>query len=1145
MNNLRYLFWFCYLFLGTNAASAQAQLEVFGKNKIQYRTFEWRVLETEDFRIYYYDRAGRDLARFVAEQADHDLQIINKEAGTLFQKQLNIIIYNTYDDFQQSNVGFFVDKPVTQLNPAGAINISGDKLAIYYSGNHEHLKKQMRKGMAKVYLEHLIFGNDFKSLMSNALQYDLPFWMTEGYIEFIVSEWSSKDESKWRNYLKTQTWDTTKAYKIFNQLVWEDPILAGKMFWKYVTEHHHQEQTQHFLLSIQAKNNIQKSSKEVLDIAFRPLLQEIILSNYQRLNLLPPNLDEIRNRNLILDIKKKDPDDEVRSLKVSPRGGDVAYIVWNQGLFEVVVQKVEARNKEESPSVILRGGAKNHSELGDPDYPLIAWSNNGFKLGIIYEKNNRIRIRIYDAIKAQIQNYTIPASRFDRITGFTFMEDDQQMLFSAIKRGQSDLYQMTLRGFRIKQLTDDAWDDRSPVYVSGGARRGIVFLSNRTQPILNIKPLPNELPSGQFQAFFYSTTTESNELLSLTNEHEGKVEQIIPYGPDHFAFLSNKSGINNRYLVYFNRNQLNQDTAYSVPHTFYTSDVLSHNYNAASASIAEVVEEQNSFKVYYDSIDYPDPLNERYWIDAAAHEQVHVEKYGKEYFEKPFQFLDAKFQSFRSLNHIIQAGDEYITPYNLYPKKEWKVEEIIDFSEHNEEDFDQLPQYGQNIYIEEDLLEDTSGRRIIYVDSTYLKIRPFQYLSNYKIVEIGVKFDYSNMFSRYQSYDFQGGQYMMPNLSGMLFIQLFDQLEDNRWNGGFKLGANLRDYTAMIEFEQLKRRVDWSVQLMRQETNQPYQFLIDPSVPAIAMSGKQVSNFLKGTARYPFSRTEAIMLEGGLRNDQMIVKADHPLGLILPNAQDLYWISRLELIHDNTINPVLNIWNGMRFKVFGDYYHKIYTDNNIYSLPDQAEAPELGAMVNVGIDFRFYQKLYRNAIAAFRFSAAHSFGNYKLLYQMGGVDNQINGSPSMNLPPSGKNYYAFQNMVGSLRGYNLNSRNGNTFGLLNAEIRIPVVTTFTNWHVQSSFLKNFQIVGFVDMGSAWEGLLPSEENLSRNYYFRWPPGSNKPSVVVYIPNIGDSGLAIGYGGGIRAQLLGYYFRLDAARNLRKEWGLHFSIGTDF
>jgi hypothetical protein len=43
--------------------AAQTYLETFGQNRIQTRKFEWKFFDTEHFRIYHYDAAGRQLAR--------------------------------------------------------------------------------------------------------------------------------------------------------------------------------------------------------------------------------------------------------------------------------------------------------------------------------------------------------------------------------------------------------------------------------------------------------------------------------------------------------------------------------------------------------------------------------------------------------------------------------------------------------------------------------------------------------------------------------------------------------------------------------------------------------------------------------------------------------------------------------------------------------------------------------------------------------------------------------------------------------------------------------------------------------------------------------------------------------------------------
>lgn len=146
------------------------------------------------------------------------------------------------------------------------------------------------------------------------------------------------------------------------------------------------------------------------------------------------------------------------------------------------------------------------------------------------------------------------------------------------------------------------------------------------------------------------------------------------------------------------------------------------------------------------------------------------------------------------------------------------------------------------------------------------------------------------------------------------------------------------------------------------------------------------------------------------------------------------------------------------------------------------------------------------------------------------------------MPPSLKNTYAFQALETNLRGYKQGARNGNTFAVLNAELRLPVLTTFLRKPVRSTLLKNFQLVAFIDAGSAWEGLLPKDDR-ARNNYFYYPDPYN-PTITVTVP-YSTPGLAVGYGVGARTMLFGYFLRVDAAWNIERDFMWHFSIGTDF
>ena len=92
-------------------------------------------------------------------------------------------------------------------------------------------------------------------------------------------------------------------------------------------------------------------------------------------------------------------------------------------------------------------------------------------------------------------------------------------------------------------------------------------------------------------------------------------------------------------------------------------------------------------------------------------------------------------------------------------------------------------------------------------------------------------------------------------------------------------------------------------------------------------------------------------------------------------------------------------------------------------------------------------------------------------------------------------------------------------------------------------LKNLQLIAFADLGSAWQGLLPTTEKLQNNTYLP-SYGSNSQVNLVIVDETG--GICLGYGGGVRTSVFGYFLRMDAASNIDDGWLLfHFSIGTDF
>jgi hypothetical protein len=85
------------------------------------------------------------------------------------------------------------------------------------------------------------------------------------------------------------------------------------------------------------------------------------------------------------------------------------------------------------------------------------------------------------------------------------------------------------------------------------------------------------------------------------------------------------------------------------------------------------------------------------------------------------------------------------------------------------------------------------------------------------------------------------------------------------------------------------------------------------------------------------------------------------------------------------------------------------------------------------------------------------------------------------------------------------------------------------------------MVGFTDLGLAWNGLFPNDATMSKSQFLSQAP----VSVLVNVPNA--QGVAIGYGVGMRMALSGYQFRVDAAWNKEgiKTPIIYLSLGTDF
>ena len=129
-----------------------------------------------------------------------------------------------------------------------------------------------------------------------------------------------------------------------------------------------------------------------------------------------------------------------------------------------------------------------------------------------------------------------------------------------------------------------------------------------------------------------------------------------------------------------------------------------------------------------------------------------------------------------------------------------------------------------------------------------------------------------------------------------------------------------------------------------------------------------------------------------------------------------------------------------------------------------------------------------------------------------------------------------------MRGFIQNIANGSNSLVINSEFRLPVFTTIFDRTINSTFVRNFQVTQFIDLGTAWNG---SFDKIKRPEAIYNTGGATTARVKAG----GLGPLAGGYGFGARTTLLGYFVKFDMAWQMN---GLfkgkpqkYFSLGLDF
>ncbi|MEJ7678958.1 MAG: hypothetical protein WKG06_14105 [Segetibacter sp.] len=143
------------------AGVSQVNAVEFGKNRIQHKKFTWKFYQSPNFNTYF-NQGGLELAKYVVQVAEQELPGIESQVEYSLQRNINIIVYNNYNDYRSTNIGLGMNLCIAQ--GGGMTKLVNNKMVVYFDGNHANLKRQIREGIARTILENQLFRGGYRRI---------------------------------------------------------------------------------------------------------------------------------------------------------------------------------------------------------------------------------------------------------------------------------------------------------------------------------------------------------------------------------------------------------------------------------------------------------------------------------------------------------------------------------------------------------------------------------------------------------------------------------------------------------------------------------------------------------------------------------------------------------------------------------------------------------------------------------------------------------------------------------------------------------------------------------------------------------------------------------------------------------------------
>ena len=519
------------------ASTAQAQQ--FGRNAVQYQTFHFKILKTQHFDIYFYDKEAA-----AAAQAGRMAERWYTRISTVLRHQLSgrqpLILYSDHPAYNQTNI----------------LPVEGSE------GITESLKRRiiLPMGASPFETDHVI-GHE----LTHAFQYDItgvgrgnvatafnrvPLWFIEGMAEYMSLGNVDPNTTMWMRDA-VRRGELPKFRDLDNPRYF--PYRWGQSFWAYLGGTYGDDIVGALLRSAGRSGNVQIALEQMthrpadsliadwhraLTEATQPVAVATgITLPTDRAQRMQARLSPAATAGARLLVSPGKEQHYNIAPALSPDGRRLAYIS-DAGLFSFDIYLADAQNGHTIRKLV--------SATRDPHLESLqlvnsagAWSADGrFVFGAVV--TGRPALRIVKGDNGDLVK-EIKFPSLGEILNPTWSPDGKMIAFSAQVGGVTDLFTYDLESGQLQRLTDDSYADLEPAWSPDGSQ--IAFVTDRFTTSLD------QLSYGDYQLAVIDPRA-GGQIRQLP--HLAHAKHINPqWSPDggSLYFIGDPGGISNVYRL--------------------------------------------------------------------------------------------------------------------------------------------------------------------------------------------------------------------------------------------------------------------------------------------------------------------------------------------------------------------------------------------------------------------------------------------------------------------------------------------------------------------------------------------------------------------------------------------------------------------